>query len=110
LLQKREMKNPKPNEQASTHGRLTAPGKLDCIPISLPNPGEEQRGGFPKSRALSYYRITAAKTRLIRTKNQRQALPSGTLWELGFLWQLYREYVLRLQLLGNASEGVFHLD
>lgn len=44
---------PKSHEQASSHGRLTVPGKLDYIPIYLPNPGEEKRGGFPKSTALS---------------------------------------------------------
>lgn len=46
------------------------PGKLDCIPISLPNPGEEKRVSFPKSGAFSYW-MTTAKSRLIRTVNHR---------------------------------------
>lgn len=35
---RREMKIPKHREQVSSHG---VPGKLDCVPISLPNLSEE---------------------------------------------------------------------
>lgn len=75
LLEKREIKNSTPNEQASSDRGLTVPGKLDCIPISSPSPSEEQRGGFPpRCGALSDWMTTAANTTLIRTKNHRGRL------------------------------------
>lgn len=110
LLQKREIKNPKPNEQASRCEGLTVPGKLDCIPSSLPNSAEEQRGGFPKSGVLPYCMLAAAKTWTEPKITPARLCPQACYGNSGspgsYIGNIYED----LSYLEVPIEGVFLLD